>query len=66
MTHRAHHDEPTDDLAQIAADDAFLDALARGETPPGELGRLLAAWRDDVAAGVGGDREQLAAVVPLL
>lgn len=65
-----HHDdgEPMDDLAQIMADDALLDALARGDdAPPGdELAALLAAWRDDIGQDVGGEQEHRAAVIPLL
>jgi hypothetical protein len=39
-----------DDLSQIAADDALLDALGRGEPAPDgdELAGLLQAWRTDL------------------
>ena len=44
--------EPAD-LTVIAADDALLDALGRGEpAPPGDdTAALLAAWRADLATG---------------
>jgi hypothetical protein len=48
-------DEHPADLAQIAADDALLDALGKGEAPPpgpqpagDELAGLLHAWRADL------------------
>lgn len=41
---------PPDGLPTIAADDALLDALGRGELPPDadEVAELLFAWRDDL------------------
>jgi metal-dependent amidase/aminoacylase/carboxypeptidase family protein len=36
------------DIAQLAADDALLDAIANGGQPAGELERLLIHWRRSI------------------
>jgi prolyl oligopeptidase PreP (S9A serine peptidase family) len=36
------------DIAQLAADDALLDAIANGGQPAGELERLLIHWRKTI------------------
>lgn len=69
MTTPAPHDDgdPMDDLALIGADDRLLDALARGEDPPGgdKLAGILSELRD-YADTSSGDREHRDAVVQLL
>lgn len=70
MTDQRHApDEHGVSLAQLAADDALLDALAAGE--PGEPGaeddaaaRLLAAWHADLSAAIAEPAAELAAEAP--